>query len=66
MACIVLALITHCYDDICGTEPELINSSRKAFLDLVSLLGLKLGMVNDSNLVQISFFGVYVCCFRRG
>ena len=45
MAFIVLALITHCVDDICGIEPDqLIHSSRTVFLQLVRLIGLKLGM----------------------
>ena len=43
MAYIVLALITHCVDDICGIEPDkIIQSSREAFLQLVRLIGLSL------------------------
>ena len=43
MAYIVLALITHCVDDICGIEPDqIIHSSRETFLQLVRLIGLSL------------------------
>ena len=43
MAYILLAVITHCVDDICGIEPDrVIQSSREAFLQLVRLIGLNL------------------------
>ena len=45
MAYIVLAIITHCVDDICGIETEdLVSSSRETFLYLVSCIGLTLDM----------------------
>lgn len=45
MAYIVLAIITHCVDDVCGIEPEeMVHSARDTFLHLVSLIGLSLDM----------------------
>ena len=38
VACIVLGIITHCVDDVCGIEmDESVSSSRHAFLHFVYL-----------------------------
>ena len=45
MAYVVLAIITHCVDDICGVEmDELVYSSRETFFHIVGLIGLQLDM----------------------
>ena len=60
MAHIVLSIITHCVDDICGIETEvLVHSSRKCFLHLVSLLGLNLDMEKSlSPRVEFIYLGL--------
>ena len=48
MARLLLAIITHCVDDVANFEPEeTVSSARSAFIQICELLGLTLDMVKS-------------------